>query len=498
MHKRGSGILLHIASLPSPFGIGDLGAEAFRFADFLSATHQSYWQVLPLNPTDPKRDFSPYSSISSFALNPMLISPQMLAKQNLIPQSMVLPFTDCNPACADYNRALQYKTELLQTAFITAQKQGLGSDFELFCLQNSSWLDNHAVFIALSNQFKNQTWDQWPHQFRDHNPDAISEFTQKSPQEILREKFYQYLIMQQWTSLRDYCNSNGIQLIGDLPMFVNYDSVDVWAYRQYFKLNDQLQPAFFAGAPPDRFSSEGQLWHNPVFNWEALRKNKYSWWIHRFRRSFQLFDMMRIDHFRGLVAYWETPANHHNAVNGSWQNVPVDDFFNTLFKHFSCFPVIAEDLGTITPDVREAMNRFQIPGTKVFLFAFENQNPDHPYLPHNYEKNCMACTGTHDTNTIRGWYEFDCSEQEKQNLSGYIGEAINAESVNWKAIRLMMLSAADMVIFPLQDILGYSSDARMNRPGTKAANWRWRFTEDALTEDIIIKLKDLTVTFGRS
>lgn len=498
MHKRGSGILLHIISLPSPFGIGDMGIEAFRFADFLAQTNQSFWQVLPLNPTDPNSDFSPYSSISSFALNPLLISPHSLKNENLIPAPMIVPFTDSNSCRVDYPKSLSYKMSLLETAFISSQKNGLGSDFKYFCEHNSSWLDNHALFTVLSNHFKSQSWNQWPQPLRDRDPQALSEFLKKNEHLVIKEKYFQYLLMQQWKKLRQYCNDLGIQIIGDLPMFVNYDSVDVWAYRQFFKLNQNLQPTFFSGAPPDRFSPHGQLWHNPVYNWDSMQKDRYSWWIHRFQRSFELFDILRIDHFRGLVAYWETSAEYRDATQGSWQNVPVDDFFNTIFKHFFCFPVIAEDLGTITPDVRETMERFTIPGTKVLLFAFENKNPHHPYLPHNYGKECMACTGTHDTNTIRGWYESDSTEKEQQNFSDYIGAKADSGNINWKAIRLLMSSAADMVIFPLQDILGHGTEARMNTPGTGTGNWRWRFTPDALSEDIKKKLSELTVIYGRS
>ncbi|HEX3019828.1 MAG TPA: 4-alpha-glucanotransferase [Chitinispirillaceae bacterium] len=498
MHKRGSGTLLHIVSLPSRFGIGDLGYQAYKFADFLASAYQSYWQLLPLNPSDLHSDFSPYSSFSSFALNPLFLSPDLLIKQGYITDSMVQPLVDCNPHRVAYNKSIPLKMQLLEYAFTSAQKTNYESDYSHFCEQNAFWLDDHALFAALSNQFSNLPWNQWSPQFRDRDPAAILEFKHKHHQQIQKEKFVQYLLMQQWTRLHQYCNNIGIQLIGDLPMFVSYNSVDVWANRQIFKLDTQLQPAFFAGAPPDRFCLSGQLWHNPVYDWDTLKKENFLWWVKRFHRSFELFDLIRIDHFRGLIAYWETPANHLNATGGKWQNVPVDEFFNTMFKHFFCFPVIAEDLGTITSDVREAMNRFQIPGTKVLLFAFENQNPHHPYLPHNYEKNCMACTGTHDTNTILGWYSQDCSEKERQNLLHYLGEQSNSEPINWKAIRLMMQSAADLVIFPLQDILGYGSDTRMNIPGTRTDNWRWRFTEDALTAEIQRKWADLTMLFGRA
>ena len=416
MNKRGSGILLHIISLPSPYGIGDFGPDAYKFADFLSQTHQSYWQVLPLNPTDPQKDHSPYSSISSFACNPMFISPDLLFEGDYIKKPELQPFSDINPQRIEYKRARQYKLQILQSAFTRTQIRGLGADFDLFCQEHADWLDDHALYVALSANFDGKPWVQWPEKLRDRNESALISAASELSESILKEKFIQFLLLQQWTKLKNYCHSLGIQIIGDLPMFVSYDSADVWANRQIFKLDQKLQPSFYAGVPPDRFSGTGQLWHNPVYDWKTLKNSGYRWWVERFNRSFELFDILRIDHFRGLVAYWEIPADKKDASEGKWESVPVDDFFNAMFKHFFCFPVIAEDLGIITPDVRETMVHMGIPGMKVLLFAFESENPNHSYLPHMYERNCMACTGTHDTNTIRGWFEKDASEPEKHGF----------------------------------------------------------------------------------
>ncbi|NLG15906.1 MAG: 4-alpha-glucanotransferase [Fibrobacter sp.] len=497
MNKRGSGILLHIISLPSPYGIGDFGPQAYRFADFLSQTKQSYWQVLPLNPTDPQRDYSPYSSNSSFALNPLLISPELLAQENYIDKSESAPPSISRTDRAEYQTALTYKLSILESAFRKAYPKGLGTDFQIFCRQHRLWLDNHALYTALSLKFNGKSWSQWPESIRNRNPDALKDASSDLQELILKEKFIQFLLQHQWNKLRDYCHSHSVQIIGDLPMFVNFESSDVWANPAIFKLDEKLQPEFYAGVPPDRFSGSGQLWQNPVYNWDNLSKNGYHWWVERFKRSFELFDILRIDHFRGLVAYWEISAKNMDPSIGKWESVPGFDFFNTIFKHFYCFPVIAEDLGIITPDVRETIARLGIPGMKVLLFAFENGTRNHPYLPHMYERNCMACTGTHDTNTIRGWFENDSSADERNNLFRYLGESISSEQINWKAIQFLMMSAADMVIFPLQDVLGLGKESRMNNPGTRDNNWLWRFPQEMLTDAIRSKLGELTIIYGR-
>jgi len=498
MHKRGSGVLLHIVSLPSPYGIGDLGPSAFQFADFLSQSRQCFWQVLPLNPTGPEHDFSPYSSFSTHALNPLLISPDVLYEEGYIQKSDLVTFTDINPHKVSYKKAFQYKNKLLKQAFSISYNRGLNSEFELFCHQHQKWLDEHALFVALSSKFADTPWNSWPVEIRERDHSALKNFSDSLKLDILQEKFIQFLLSHQWIRLKRYCHEKGVQLIGDLPMFVSFDSVDVWANKQNFKINSQNQTAFFAGAPPDRFNQSGQVWHTPVYNWDIMKSHNYDWWITRFSRSFELFDILRIDHFRGFVAYWEISADHADATRGYWQSVPVEHFFNTLFKHFFCFPVIAEDLGTITSDVRETMIRLNLPGTKVLLFAFENDDPDHPYLPHNYSKNCMACTGTHDTNTIKGWFEDDASERERERLFRYIGEKVSSETVNWKSIQIQMVSAADMVIFPLQDIIGQGSSCRMNIPGARKDNWQYRFTYNQVTQTMIERLGEMTVIYGRT
>lgn len=497
MNKRGSGVLLHISSLPSPYGIGDFGPRAYLFADFLSETRQSYWQVLPLNPTAPQRDFSPYSSISSFALDPLFISPELLLEESLADKEDIIPPCSFSSDHTEYEKALKFKMSLLDSAFRRALERGLGPDFHLFCHEHSLWLDNHALYLALSSYFSGKPWSQWPAEIRNRDPAALKNAAADLSREILKEKFIQFLLLHQWNRLKNYCHSRGIQIIGDLPMFVSYESSDVWANRSIFKLDEQLEPLSYAGVPPDRFSGSGQLWHNPVYNWDVLSQSNYQWWVERFKRSFELFDIIRIDHFRGLVAYWEISAKNMNPSDGRWEPVPVYPFFNTMFKHFYCFPVIAEDLGIITPDVRETMSRLGLPGMKVLLFAFESNVTNHPYLPHMYERNCMACTGTHDTNTIRGWFDNDACDDERRLLFRYLGEKVDNEQINWKAIQILMMSAADMVTFPLQDILGLGSDSRMNNPGTRNNNWKWRFHESSLSPAVRENLREKTIIYGR-
>ncbi len=496
MNKRGSGILLHITSLPSSYGIGDLGSSAYKFVDFLSETFQTFWQILPLNPSEAQRGYSPYSTKSSFACNRLLINPEMIVEAGYLSKSSLHSLPDSNPFLVSYSRSADFKDALLDTAFRNALKSGFEKDYSRFCKDESYWLEDHALFETLSSLY-NQSWDKWPEHIRDRHPDSLSQAMNKYRKMIEKEKFIQYLFYLQWKSLRKYCHQKGIQIIGDLPMFVSYDSADVWANRELFKLDSNCQPLFFAGVPPDRFSPTGQLWHNPVYDWEVLKSTGYKWWIRRFKRTFDLYDIVRIDHFRGLVAYWEIPANNQDATIGTWQSVPVNDFFNTLYKHFFYLPVIAEDLGTITPDVQLTMRILGFPGTKVLLFAFDNDDPMHPYRPHVFPKNCLACTSNHDTNTVRGWFETEASDEERKRFINYAGCPVSVETAHLKMIQLSMMSPADMVIFPLQDVLGLGKEARMNVPGTRDNNWRWRFTGEQITDSHKSKLAEMTIIYGR-
>jgi len=499
MNKRGSGILLHITSLPSPYGIGDLGPGAYAFADFLAENRQSYWQVLPLSPTAEAYGNSPYSSVSTFAGNTLLISPDLLFRDGLVPADAI----DSRPAFpegrCDYARAIPYKERLLTLAYekcLTSAK--MRDRFVHFCEDHASWLDTYALFVAVKKRMGGRLWSEWPWELKDRAGDEMERIGTECAADIEKEKFGQFLFFSQWYALKEYCNARGVQLMGDMPIYVSYDSADVWANAHIFKLDGQKQPLTLSGVPPDYFSATGQLWGNPVYNWEALRATGYAWWISRLRHILSLHDVVRIDHFRGLVAFWEVPAHERNAVNGQWVRVPFDDFFHSLFKRFFSLPIVAEDLGLITPDVREVIKRFGFPGMKVLLFAFGEENPMHIYLPHTYERNFVVYTGTHDNNTARGWFDGEARPEDRERLFRYIGRRVHPEEVHWELVRLAMMSIADIAIVPMQDVLGLGQEAQMNRPSVARGNWEWRLLPSQLTEDIGLRLRSLTETYGRA
>ena len=499
MNKRGSGILLHITSLPSPYGIGDLGPGAYAFADFLAQNRQSYWQVLPLSPTAEAYGNSPYSSVSTFAGNTLLISPDLLFRDNLVPADAI----DSRPAFpegrCDYARAIPYKERLLTLAYERCLTSAKNRDrFVHFCEDHASWLDTYALFVAVKKRMGGRLWSEWPWELKDRAGDEMERIGTECAADIEKEKFGQFLFFSQWYALKEYCNARGVQLMGDMPIYVSYDSADVWANAHIFKLDGQKQPLALSGVPPDYFSATGQLWGNPVYNWEALRATGYAWWISRLRHILSLHDVVRIDHFRGLVAFWEVPAHERNAVNGQWVRVPFDDFFHTLFKRFFSLPIVAEDLGLITPDVREVIKRFGFPGMKVLLFAFGEENPMHIYLPHTYERNFVVYTGTHDNNTARGWFDGEARPEDRERLFRYIGRRVHPEEVHWELVRLAMMSIADIAIVPIQDVLGLGQEAQMNRPSVARGNWEWRLLPSQLTEDIGLRLRSLTETYGRA
>ena len=498
MGKRGSGVLLHITSLPSIHGVGDFGPEAYRFADFLEDSEQTLWQILPLNPTDGACGNSPYFSSSSFAMDPVFISLEKLLDQGLLRGSDFGLWPGFAAGRADYDLAVQYKVRLLKKAHENFQRSGGNPEHEDFCRENSLWLHDFALFSSLKGKFNGAAWNRWPKPIRDRNPEALAE-AEEALQPVMEEvKFYQYLLLTQWLQLKSYCNRKGIKILGDLPIYVSYDSCDVWGNHHLFKLDEDKKPGAVSGVPPDYFSKTGQLWNNPVYRWDVLRKTGYDWWIRRLAHTLHCYDLVRIDHFRGLVKYWEIPAGEKTALNGKWAPVPSRDFFNTLVKRFPQFPVIAEDLGVITPDVIEVMKEFKLPGMKVLLFAFGEDNSMHPYLPHTYTKDCVAYTGTHDNNTLMGWFKKEAGEQEKQRLFHYLYKKKPVEKLNWEIIRLLMMSVADTVIIPMQDILGLGEEARMNQPAVASGNWAWRLLPDQITPAVVDRLRTLTKTYGRA
>ncbi|MGD9015424.1 MAG: 4-alpha-glucanotransferase [Candidatus Omnitrophota bacterium] len=499
MKKRGSGILLHITSLPSAFGIGDLGPEAFRFVDFLAETKQSFWQILPLNPTELIHGSSPYHSISAFAHNHLLISPELLIQDGLLDNKNLQFLPNYPKAKVDYQAVSADRGKILNLAYQRFKKKRQGKhEYEKFCSDNSYWLKDYALFVALKDHFSGKIWNQWPADIRDKKCEVIKSLNKQHQDKIEMEKFIQYVFIKQWLSLKHYSNQKGIKIIGDMPIYVELNSAEAWVNPDIFKLDSQKKPYVVAGVPPDYFSKTGQLWGNPLYRWDKLKERGYDWWIQRIRHNLKLVDILRIDHFRGLVAYWEVLASEKTAIKGSWVEAPAVDLFNKLTERFPNLPLIAEDLGIITPDVREVMQRFGLPGMKVLLFAFGEDNPAHPYLPHTYNNNCVVYTGTHDNNTARGWFDKEAKPEDKKRLFEYLGRKVKTKEAAWELIHLAMKSAANIAIFPMQDILGLGQVARMNKPATKKGNWQWRLLSKQLSLSLTKKLSKITEDCARA
>ncbi len=370
-------------------------------------------------------------------------------------------------------------------------------EYDQFISGNAFWLDDYARFLALKTKFKGAVWSDWPAAYRDRDPGAVRIVDEDFRELIESIRFQQYVFHSQWAALRRLCNGFGIKIIGDIPIYVNYDSPDVWTNPERFRLDNNKKPIAVAGVPPDYFSETGQLWGNPVYNWDNMREHGFSWWIDRLAHNLFLFDLVRIDHFRGLAAFWEVPAGEKTAKNGKWTPAPAVEFLDALRSRFPGLPVIAEDLGLITPDVHEIMDRYGFPGMKVLLFAFGDDPRKNPYAPHNHVANSVAYTGTHDNNTVRGWFENDASKEEKERLFEYIGRTLPVETVAWEFICMAMRSIANTAIIPIQDVLNLGAESRMNRPSTATGNWEWRLSPEALTPDVARRLRDITEETGR-
>jgi 4-alpha-glucanotransferase len=494
--KKASGILLHITSLPSKYGIGDLGPAAYRFADFLVRAKQSCWQLLPLVPFSAKAHYSPYNGLSAFAGNTMLISPQLLYQQGLLTgEEIQSTFT---PGRVNYRLAVSCKTRLLNAAFERFRVMPDKSDYEQFCSENKGWLEDFAVFIALRRHFAPQLWCEWPTKLRNRNKQALKCATVRLRDAVESEKFLQFVFFKQYFELRAYCNKRGIRIIGDIPIYVSYDSADLWSHREVFKLTKRGKPRFVSGVPPDKFSQTGQLWNNPVYDWRALKGHGYKWWMRRVKHNLTLFDIVRIDHFRGLVAYWQVPAGSKTAAGGKWVKGPGEDFFRKLLKHCPSQRIIAEDLGYITYDVRALIKKFELAGTRVLQFAFDTDAVSNTHHPCNHIENCVVYTGTHDNNPIRGWFERQATPEQKKRLFDYLDRKVPAGKIHQEFIRMAMDSVADMVIIPMQDVLGLGEQARMNRPGTVRGNWRWQLRSGRLRTSTADKLAELTKLYGRA
>ncbi|MDY7000540.1 MAG: 4-alpha-glucanotransferase [Thermodesulfobacteriota bacterium] len=500
IEHRASGILLHITSLPSKYGVGDLGPTAYAFVDFLAKAGQKYWQILPLNPTTAVLGNSPYSSFSGFAGNPLLISPEILAQDGFCRLSDIQEgaLGDCGPV--DYEKAAEYKENLLEKVF-EAHEAGLKNHagFQKFLARNNPhWLDAFALFNTLKKRFDGAPWNCWPATFRDREAAELEACEVRAAQEILREKFIQYLFFTQWARLKEYCAQKGVRVIGDLPFYPTCDSADVWENTELFKLDKNQCPLVVAGVPPDYFSETGQYWGNPVYQWDVLQQGGYHWWMRRIRHNLEMFDTLRLDHFRGFAAHFEIQALEKTAVNGRWIKGPGEDFFHVLARRFPKLPFIAEDLGHITEDVIALREKFGLPGMRLLQFSFDKDIAENQNAPHNHSENCVVYTGTHDNNTVRGWYESEATKEDKQRLELYLGHSTNEDQIAADLVRLCMMSPARTAIFPLQDILGLSRDARMNTPSTAKGNWRWRVSRDQLSPELATKLKGVSRLFGRA
>lgn len=487
--KRSSGILLHPTSLPGPYGIGDLGPQAYRFVDWLESTGCKLWQILPLGPTG--YGDSPYQCFSAFAGNPYLISPDDLLAEGLVTQQEADVLKDLPASHVDFGLFIPRKLDLLLKAFHRFQSSpaALQQAFDQFCAENAYWLDDFALFMALKESNGGGAWNGWDEALRARKKSALAKARKELADDILRHSFYQFLFFRQWNKLRTYANEKGIQIMGDIPIFVAYDSADVWANPNLFFLDKAGNPTVVAGVPPDLFSATGQLWGNPLYNWKTHKKDGYAWWLSRVRALLQTVDILRFDHFRGFAGYYEIPASDKTAEFGRWVPGPAEDFFQAVQKELASedgLPIVAEDLGVITPDVVELLNAFDLPGMKVLQFGFTG--PENPFLPHNYVPNCVAYTGTHDNNTSLGWYA-DAPEVEKDFARRYLG--VDGHDFAWDLIRATWKSVAIFAIAPMQDVLGLGGEARMNFPSRLGGNWEWRMSEADFREDLAAGLRAL-------
>ena len=503
--KREAGILLPITSLPSRYGIGDLGSEAFKFADFLHEAGQSIWQVLPLTATDPGCGNSPYSPTSAFDGNYLVISPEWLVKNNLLDLKDIQDFEVKDFSQIDYDAVIEFKDKIFRLAFNNFNnKNKLFNKFNDFCERESEWLDGWSEFIALKASQGGKPWYDWPKELKFREPKALKEFIKLNLSEIKYQKFLQFIFAAQMAELREHLKKLNISLVGDVPVYVTLDCADVWQFPEIFNLDEDLAPVTIAGVPPDYFSAKGQLWGNPTYNWDKMRETKFHWWVARLRHLLEFFefDKVRIDHFRGLVAYWALPSDAVTAEFGKWLDVPYKEFFAQLEKEFPDMPFWAENLGILTPEVENLRKDLEMPGMLILQFAFGNP-ADNPYAPHNNSKINVIYTGTHDNNTTRGWFNQDASEHEIKNLALYLGlepEDLFEEDAAKNLIRLALSSVANTAIIPMQDYLNLGAEARINIPSTPKNNWAWRMTGELSSgkfKSLAASIKDLAAIYGR-
>jgi 4-alpha-glucanotransferase len=490
---RTAGLLLHPTSLPGPYGIGDLGPAAYGWVDALATAGQTWWQVLPLGPTG--AGDSPYQSPSSFAGNPLLISPEMLARDGLLGPADTSP-TGFPRDHVEYAGVTGYKDYLIKRAwdnFQAGRAPGLRGPFEEFSFREGHWVSDYVLFLALKEQHRGASWYDWGEDLVQRRPAALARVSESLRDVISRHRFAQFLFYRQWQALRGYARSKGIKLIGDVPIFVSLDSSDVWANPDLFRLDANRRPTVVAGVPPDYFSPTGQLWGNPHYDWERMKADHYSWWVSRLKATLGQVDLVRLDHFRAFAAYWEVPAGSQTAQTGRWVTGPGVELLASLRLGLNGLPLIAEDLGVITPDVDALRTGFGLPGMRVLHFAFDK--PENPFLPHHHEPNTVVYTGTHDNNTTVGWF-WGLADHERDYIRRYFPWV--GHDVAWEMMRIAWSSVAATALVPLQDVLRLGTEARMNYPGKPTGNWRWRFTDGQLTPGHLAGLADLTTLFSRA
>lgn len=494
---RSCGALLHISSLYNSSGIGDFGPAAYSFADYLSSCGIRYWQTLPLNYTDGGRGFSPYSCLSAFAGNPLFISPEILLKEGLLRSEDIVDHAfDENHV--EFDKVYAYKMSLLTKAFEHFEKQD-AIEFNAFCKEHAYWLEDFTLFLSIKNYHGGAWWIEWPEGLKNKEARAITTIKKTLEHDIKKQKFIQYVFFKQLNTLKNYCKYKNIKLIGDMPFYISHDSCDVWKHPEYFKLKKDGSPSKVAGVPPDMFSETGQLWGMPVFNWKALQKTGYEWWIKRIRHTLLMCDIIRLDHFRAFSAYYEISASEHTAVNGKWIRTPGNVFLNTVKKVLKDLPFIAEDLGEIDQPVIDLIEKFHLPGMKLLQFSFSEHTATSAHSPHNYKQNNIVYTGTHDNNTLLGWYTDEISDETRKNISLYFNKEINHSNVNKEFIRKAISSVAVLAILPVQDLLGLGAEAKMNRPGSLHGNWQWRLHSQApLNEALAKEIREELVLFNRA
>ena len=486
--QRSSGILLHPTSLPGKYGVGDLGENAYWFVDFLASTKQKLWQILPLGPTG--YGDSPYQCFSTFAGNPLLISLDSLCKDGLLSEhdlQLQQPFDDNS---VDYGRVIKFKYPLYKKAFSNFTDN---SDFKKFCKKHSLWLDDYALFMSLKGHFEGKSWSEWDKDIKTRKQNAINKYTEELSDDIRFHKFLQYNFFKQWHGLKNYANEKGIKIIGDIPIYVALDSCDAWSAPHAFLFNKDMVPTKVAGVPPDYFSETGQLWGNPLYNWKALKADHFKWWIDRVKATKELVDIIRIDHFRGFAGYWAVPYGSKNATSGKWEKGPGADIFIAIKKALGELPILAEDLGVLTDDVHALRDKFGFPSMKILEFGFDAKEGS-AYIPHLIEKNSVVYTGTHDNDTVVGWFQ-KASLEDRQLVLDYANS--DGRDIAWDFIRLAWGTVADIALAPMQDILSLGSESRMNTPSVASGNWQWRFKWENVPHEVAEKLKRITTIYER-